>query len=186
MTSPADVPSDDALVEAALAGNTRAFEALVERHEVRVLRVLRLLGVPASDREDVAQDTFLRVFRHLRGYKAGRSFSAWIYRVAVNAAHDWRERAQRIAGDEVPWTEGADHPAEPDPASDPARMDLARRLEAALDLLTERERAVFVLKEFEELDTSVIAKALGITSITVRRHLALARDHLRRTLEGGS
>ena len=184
MSSPPDEPSDDVLVAAALEGNARAFETLVERHAPRVSRVLRLLGVPAADREDVAQDTFLRVFRHLRGYRTGRSFSAWIYRVAVNASHDWRERTRRISADEVPWDDdqGRGVPV----AVEPDRAELSRRLEQALAQLSERERAVIVLKEFEELDTTEVAKALGITSITVRRHLGRARDRLRRLLEEGN
>ena len=182
MSSPPDEPSDDALVAAALEGNARAFETLVERHAARVSRVLRLLGVPAADREDVAQDTFLRVFRHLRGYRAGRSFSAWIYRVAVNASHDWRERSRRIAADEVPWVE-EDERRGGVTVFDPDRRELARRLEKALGQLSERERAVIVLKEFEELETVDVAKALGITTITVRRHLGRARERLRQLLE---
>jgi RNA polymerase sigma-70 factor, ECF subfamily len=182
MSSPPDEPSDDVLVAAALEGNARAFETLVERHAPRVSRVLRLLGVPAADREDVAQDTFLRVFRHLRGYRAGRSFSAWIYRVAVNASHDWRERSRRIAADEVPWFEDDEGRGIP-PAVEPDRRDLARRLEKALAQLSERERAVIVLKEFEELETTEVAKALGITTITVRRHLGRARERLRQLLD---
>lgn len=184
MTSPHDDLDDDALVALALAGNARAFETLVRRHEGRVLRVLRLLGVRVADREDVAQDVFLRVFRHLRGYKPGRSFEAWVYRVAVNATHDWRDRARRVAGDEVPWPDRLGE-VRPDPSSgrEADRLDLARRLEAALGTLTDREREAFVLVEVEGLDSREAARALGIAAITVRRHLSLARSRLRHSLD---
>ena len=182
MTSTPDGPSDDDLVRAALDGEVRAFEVLVVRHEAAVLRVLRLLGIAAGDREDVAQDTFLRVFRHMRSYKPGRSFSGWLYRVTVNAAHDWRDRSQRLAREEVPWGEEAELAPDPGGSADPERAALAKRLEAALELLSERERAVFVLKELEGLDTKAVGQALGITSITVRRHLTLARNRLRKAL----
>ena len=86
---------DEALIAAATRGETRAFEKLLDRHESAVLRVLRLMGVPAQDREDVAQDVFVRVFRHLRSFQRGRSFGAWVYRIAVNAAHDYRARQGR-------------------------------------------------------------------------------------------
>jgi RNA polymerase sigma-70 factor (ECF subfamily) len=169
--------SDDALVGAALAGDARAFDALLTRHEASVLRVLRFLGVPSRDREDVAQEVFIKVFRHLKGFQRGRSFSGWLYRVSVNSAHDYRARESRAAQDETPWIEGLDPSARSGGELD--QDDMRRRLERALGHLSERERAVLVLKEIEGLETHEIAKALGITGITVRRHLGLARDRLR-------
>lgn len=166
---------------AALAGDARAFDALLTRHESSVLRVLRFLGVPARDREDVGQDVFIRVFRHLKGFKRGRSFSGWLYRVSVNSAHDYRLRVSRAAQDEAPWIEGLDRSAGSHASG---ASDVRRSLEAALTQLTERERVVFVLREIEGLDTHEIAKALGITEITVRRHLSLARERLRSLLGG--
>jgi RNA polymerase sigma-70 factor (ECF subfamily) len=171
---------DDALVTAALAGDARAFDALLTRHESSVLRVLRLLGVPSRDREDVAQEVFIKVFRHLKGYQRGRSFGGWLYRVSVNAASDYRVRALRTGREETAWNEGHERRAGSGDEADAG--DVRRRLEAALRELTERERAVFVLREIEGLDTHEIARALGITGITVRRHLGLARDRLRTIL----
>src|SRR5258705_8249424 len=103
-------PSDDdasepSLVLAARRGDARAFEELLGRHEARVFRVLRLLGVSASDRDDVAQNVFLRIFRGLDGFRSGRPFSSWVYKIAANAALDWRapshrpRRADAPAGD---------------------------------------------------------------------------------------
>jgi RNA polymerase sigma-70 factor (ECF subfamily) len=161
----------------------RAFESIVTRHERRVLRVIRFLGVPAADQEDVAQEVFIRVFRHLSAYRKGRSFAAWVYKIAVNAVHDWRGSARRRSEDEIPWTDEAETKAsEPDEGAEGPRIQLARRLESALAELTERERAVFVLKELEGLESSEVAQALGISSITVRRHLGQARERLQKKL----
>jgi len=176
--------SEDSLIAAAQGGSVRAFEALLGAHEAKVLRVLRFLGVPAADREDVAQEVFVRVFRHLGGFRRGKPFGAWVYRVTVNSAHDWRQRSARRV-DEVPWTASADlAPAGgADPEAEVATDFLRRRLEAGLASLSERERTVFVLRELEGLETTDVARALGITSITVRRHLSRAREHLRCWLE---
>lgn len=179
--------SDDALILAARDGDARAFEALLDRHEGAVLRVLRLMGVDAQDREDVAQEVFIRLFRHLGGFRSGKPFGPWVYRVTVNAAYDWRLRRGRAAREEVPLGEGVEDLAEgPATGDDPGdAADLRRRLEAALETLSDRERAVFVLREIEGLETSEIARALGVTSITIRRHLGLARRRLRRVLGAG-
>jgi len=184
MAAGATRPTDDDLVAAARAGDVRAFGRLLTRHESSVLRVLRLLGVPASEREDLAQDTFLRAFRYLESYRPGRSFPGWLYRITVNVAHDWRrERGQRRL-DEAAWSGEADSAVDPAPQPD-ERSELGvlrRRLEHALGQLSERERAVFVLCEIETLSTLDVARALGITRITVRRHLGLARRRLKRVL----
>jgi len=137
---------------------------------------LRLLGVAASDRDDVAQNVFLRIFRSLDGFRAGRPFSPWVYKIAANAALDWRGQSDRKRREEAPWDEAIEETAA---APDPAALDLSRRLEAALEALSERERAVFVLVEMEGVERGDAAQALGITRITLRRHLGLAKERLR-------
>ena len=176
--------TDDELIAALRAGDERAFGELLERHETPVLRVLRLLGVPASDREDLAQDVFLRAFRYLASYRAGRSFSAWLYRIAVNVTHDWRRERATRGPEGAGWSVAAEAAIDPAPLPDQGSQPTAlrRRLEAALGALSERERAVFVLCEIEELSTLDVARALGITRITVRRHLGQARRRLTRIL----
>lgn len=176
---------DEALIEAATRGQARAFEELLERHEGVVLRVLRLMGIPRQDREDVAQDVFVRVFRHLNGFQRGRSFGAWVYRITMNAAHDYRARQGR----RLPEAPLEDRDPTADTGAGPERsaeqVDLRRRLLAALETLSDRERAVFVLREMEGLETKEVARSLGITSITVRRHLGRARKRLQITLTRG-
>jgi len=183
--SPAAEQGRDAeLVAAAQDGDVRALDALLGRHESRVLRLLRLLGVPAADREDVAQEVFVRVFRHIGGFRRDRGFDGWLYRVAVNATHDYRRRSARLRSRETAWDDASDpHPVEADdPARRLERSDRQARLEGALRRLSERERAVFVLCEMEGQETRVVARALGVASVTVRRHLGRARRRLRLAL----
>jgi len=173
-------PTDAELVAAARDGQVRAFEQLLDRHQARVLRVLRFLGIPSQDREDVAQEVFVRVFRHLKGFRAGREFGAWLYRVTVNSAHDFRSRRGRLARGEAPWAEAADpEDPRPGPGESARREELRRALEEALESLSERERTICVLREIEGLGSREVARALGITAVTVRRHLSRARRHLR-------
>jgi RNA polymerase sigma-70 factor (ECF subfamily) len=176
-------PTDERLVAAAADGDARAFQELLGRHEGRVLRVLRLMGVPAQDREDVAQDVFIRVFRHLSGFHRGRPFRPWLYRISVNAAHDYRARRGRGAV-EGGWEQGPEPASNsPGPEHDAQRRDLRLRLVEAMSHLSDRERAVFILREVEGLETPEVARTLGIARVTVRRHLGLARRRLRSALE---
>ncbi len=184
----AEVGDDDRidreLVAAAREGDERALERLLLRHEAPVLRLVRLLGVGPADREDVAQEIFVRVFCHLAGFKLRRSFRGWLYRITVNAVHDHRHRMTRRAQRESPWSERAEETA--DEAESPPDLVVARerrrRLEAALHGLSPRERAVFVLVEMQGLERKAAARVLGITGVTVRRHLGRARASLRRIL----
>lgn len=176
--------TDEALVEAAQGGDSGALELLLLRHESRVLRLLRLLGVPEAEREDVAQEVFVRVFRHLDGYRSGQSFRGWIYRIVVNASHDQRRRMRRRRRREADWQ--VDHEGSVDPGPGPAeeldRREQRRRLERLLSELSERERAVFVLCELEGLESGKVARSLAISTVTVRRHLGRARRRLERLL----
>ena len=175
---------DQALIESARGGDDSALETLLQRHESGVLRLVRLLGVSPTDREDVAQEIFVRLFRHLHTFKLGRSFRGWLYRIAVNVVHDHRLRMAKRFHREAPWSDGLE--ALPDEAAGPGEWaDAAQqreRLELALDGLSERERAVFVLVELSGLDRREAARSLGITSITVRRHLSRARSSLQKIL----
>lgn len=176
--------ADDAtLVAAAQQGRVRALEQLLDRHQTRVLRILRLLGVPRQDRDDVAQEVFIRVFRHLGGFRTGQDFSGWIYRVTVNAAHDYRGRSGRRARDEAPWPDEVEQEdPSPGPSEAAGQREMRRAIESALQELSERERTIFVLKEVEGLETREVGRALGIHSITVRRHFSRAKRRLREIL----
>lgn len=169
-------------------GDDAALEALLRRHEAPVLRLVRLLGVAEIDREDVAQEIFVRLFRHLHTFKIGRSFRGWLYRVAVNVVHDHRIRMSKRRRREAPWRDEFNELE--DNAHLPSRnaeaMQQRDRLESALQGLSERERAVFVLVEMTGLDRKEAARTLGITSITVRRHLSRARKSLQRILQENS
>jgi RNA polymerase sigma-70 factor (ECF subfamily) len=177
--------TDEELVARCRQNDVRAFDELLSRHERKILRVLRLLGIPQTDREDVAQEVFIRVFKHLSGYRPGKSFSGWVYRITVNAAHDHQTKAGRRGSREVTWDEHReDSPdARPGPGEILAERENMGKLESAVLSLSERERAVFVLCELEGLSTKEVAQSLRITTITVRRHMARARSRLQLILE---
>jgi RNA polymerase sigma factor (sigma-70 family) len=179
--------SDETLAAAAREGESAAFDRLLRRHEGPVLALLRSLGVPPADREDVAQEIFIRLFRHLHRYRPSKPFGGWLYRISVNACHDYRRQNFRRRG-EQPGSDAAMRAATdgaPGPSELYSGAEQQSRLEKALEGLSERERAVFVLCEMEELPTRDVAKALRISSITVRRHLGRARRRLQEILSAG-
>ena len=174
------------LIDRIRAGDLDAFEQIIQRHERRILGMSIQMGLSPEDSQDACQEVFLRVFRYLSGFQAGKNFEVWIWKIAVNVVYD-QLRKRRNRG-EISWdTHLESGAAEPSSASGVhlhlENAQLCTRLLQHMDALTKQERMVFVLKELQDLDTAEIARAMGISTITVRRHGASARQRLRRALE---
>lgn len=174
--------SDAALIaRSVLGGDNRAFAALLERHQSMVRGLLlRLTGGNASLADDLAQDTFLQVFRSLRGYRGEAKFSSWLYRIAYNQflMHKRRQLApgpdfENRYGEECPHPDCA-----PDRAPDRtigARIDLER----AMTTLKTAERAALTLCFAYGLSHVEAAVVMDMPVGTVKSHIARGRDKLR-------
>jgi RNA polymerase sigma factor (sigma-70 family) len=180
MSSPPETLSDSELITRVLVRDDRsAFGELVARHQSAVRGLLRrLTGGDMAQADDLAQETFLRAYRGLRGYRGGAKFSSWLYRIACNAyfSHDRGSRNEPLAlptlEEELP---SAIHL--PDAIMD--RYDLER----ALSTLKPRERAALVLTYANELTHEEAAVVLDCPLGTLKTHVARAKEKLRRRFE---
>jgi RNA polymerase sigma-70 factor (ECF subfamily) len=134
--------------------------------------VLRRLGVPDADADDVLQEVFVIVHRKLPGFEGRSSVRTWLYSICVRVASDYRlrTRARREAPSEV-----AEVAIE---AGQEAHVETAQArilLDRVLDALDDSKRAVFVLHEIEELPMSEIASALECPVQTAYSRLHAAR-----------
>ncbi|MBX3444311.1 MAG: sigma-70 family RNA polymerase sigma factor [Planctomyces sp.] len=167
--------SDARLVEAARAGSQAAFGALVQRYERRLLRVISRFVRDPDTAEDLAQETFLRVYERLDQFDSSRRFGPWLFRIGVNLTLDhFRRRKRRIWG----WLfsdRGEDQ--WPDPAvSDPRQaQDLQQEVQAVVSQIAEKYRVVMILRDLENFSTSEIAAILNRREATIRWRLAEAR-----------
>ena len=167
-------------LEAAKAGDLAAFELLMRQYERLVLvTAVRLLGV-LEDAQDASQEVFLRLYRNLGKVGASGNLGGWLYRVTVNVCHD-AARKRRVS---APVEDAGEVPA---PTADPQRAavetERRRALELSLRMLSEKERAVLVLRDLEGLSTEEVARALGTTEATVRSQISKARVKVRDFLE---
>ena len=180
---------DRELVQSWQAGDERAFETLVRRHEKRVYRLLyRMMGTK-EEAEDVSQETFLSLHRHGRSFRSEARFSTFVYRVAANAALNRRRTlgrsrarikklAQRnAAGDDLPSS-----PRDPEDAA--IGGEVSAQVRAALDTLSPALRLPVVLYDIEGLPYGEIAKILDIAEGTVKSRIHRARQALRTELRG--
>jgi RNA polymerase sigma-70 factor (ECF subfamily) len=190
MRASAVVISDEELARRVLAGDTDAFETLVSRHQKQVYRLACRLTRNQADAEEVLQDTFLRAYRRLGGFREDAKFSTWLYRIATNAArmlHRGRARHPTEPLDEyLPRFDGqgrhardVDHARAADAEEILDRKRLARHAKGALERLPERYRIPFVLRDLEEMPTAEVASLLGMTDEAVRQRVHRARLMLR-------
>jgi RNA polymerase sigma-70 factor (ECF subfamily) len=177
---------DRELAIQARAGDLLAFEALVLRKTPAVISVARRIVGNAEDARDVAQMAFLRVWEQLARYDETYSFNTWLYRIATNLAIDLlrssrsRERAHTATLHLVRQRESQTGSETTRAAEDDSASRLFQRVAGRL---TGKQKAAFVLREMEDLETAEIAAILNCGESTVRNHLFNARRILRREIE---
>ena len=179
MSSPLEALTDAELITRVLTRDDRhAFGQLVARHQSAVRGLLRrLTGGDLAQADDLAQETFLRAYRGLRGYRGGAKFSSWLYRIACNVflSQDRSSRAVPHEPAALDAGEGEVHL----PEGLLERYDLER----ALASLKPRERAALVLTYANELTHEEAAVILDCPLGTLKTHVARAKEKLRRQLE---
>ncbi|MGH9396073.1 MAG: sigma-70 family RNA polymerase sigma factor [Terriglobia bacterium] len=182
--------SESELVTEAKNGSGQAFEELVNRYEKKIYRLgVRLMGND-QDAEDVLQETFLKAFEHLKDFREDSRFYTWLVRIAVNEGlMKLRKRRSDKAGpmEDAVDDEGQVMPREfrdwkPNPEQEMGQKEMERILLDAARALPASLRAVFFLRDVEELSTEETAQALDLTAGAVKARLFRARFQLRERL----
>ncbi len=178
MTS-GEADPDDELVRRAGEGDAAAVQALVARKLRRVLSLAeRMLGDPA-EAEDVAQETFFKVWRNAARWRPGAArFDTWLHRVTLNLCYDrLRRRRERPTAD-PPET------VDPGPAPDRGLMaqDVGRRVSLALQALPPRQREAIVLCHYQELGNIEAAGLMGVSIEALESLLSRGRRALKAAL----
>lgn len=171
----------EALIRRCQRGDPLAIEVLIRRYQNYVFRLCYLVMRNEQDAEDMTQETFVRAFRALPRFeiRAGTSFEAWLYRVAVNAC---RSRMRRRWYQVLPWPDPPPQLAgepEEQPERRVMRVELRDQILAAIDCLGDKHRLVIILRYYGGLSNAEIAQALGIPCGTVRSRMHVARRRLK-------
>jgi RNA polymerase sigma-70 factor, ECF subfamily len=180
--------TDEELVARSIGGDSESFNELVLRWERPIYALAyRVIG-REEDARDVCQETFLRAFRALNGFRGQAKFSSWLYRIALNLCRDWVRRERRTPivqpPEDVPLTDLAAAVAEPVESVEDqvARRELTRSVEAAMARLPEEQRTAIILKEYHGLTFQEIADLVGCPLSTVKTRLYQGLAVLRREL----
>jgi RNA polymerase sigma-70 factor (ECF subfamily) len=183
---------DSGLVAAFLAGEKRAFNVLVERYQARLLNFVYRSTGDRERAEDLVQEAFIRIYRHLHRFDQTKKFSTWAYTIASNLAkNELRNRSrnplilfqairQSWDNDDRPL-EWEDNTYRPDDLY--RKRHLREMVETAVSELPEHHRVVFVLREMEGKTYEEIAEITGCNLGTVKSRLNRARNNFAQIIE---
>lgn len=178
--------SDAELAGRVLAGSDAAARDLVRRYERPVFNLIVRMVRDTALAEDLAQETFVKVFTRLSTFDSRHKFSSWIFKIAHNATVDFLRHprppmsslddGQESAGKQVLDA------ATPSPLAAAERSELAGALDAAIDRLRPEYRHVVILRYQEEFSQEEIAEVLNLPLGTVKSNLHRARTELAETM----
>ncbi len=183
---------DSGLVAAFLAGEKRAFTVLADRYHARLINFVYRTTGDRERSEDLVQETFIRVYRHLHRFDQSKKFSTWVYTIASNLAkNELRNRSRnplvlfqtirRSWDAEERPLEWEDNTYRPDDLF--RKRHLRQMVESAVSELPDHHRTVFVLREMEGKTYEEIAEITGCNLGTVKSRLNRARNSFAQLIE---
>jgi len=186
---------DAGLVKAFQSGDKTVFDKIVLKYKDKVFNLCyRFLGDHA-EADDCAQESFVKVYRSLQGFRLESTFSTWLYRLTVNTCKnklgslEYRYRKKMVRLNNPKETEEGTNPIEIKDESLSPIVEIERKekemlIQKAIDSLPEEQKTVVVLRDIEGLSYEEILKITGYKLGTLKSKLARARGELREKLKG--
>ncbi len=185
---------ENAIIEGLARRDPKAFRELVEHYKKKVYYLaLDMAGNPV-DAEDISQEVFLKVYRSFSTFRQGARLGSWLYRITYNASIDHLRRkgaAPEPVSDDLLESLSREEPGLPrrgavDPAAAAESSQLQERIARALEKVSPQEKAVFLLRHYEDLMLKDIASCLGLSIGSVKSYLFRAVRKLQKELGGAA
>lgn len=174
-------PSDQELVDAYIAGDHKAFSAIVERHRARLISVARRYTSNDYDAQDVVQEALLRASRKMRSYRSEAKLSTWLHRLVMNSGYDYLNHRANRKNASLDAVIEADRNALL--GHDPSRyIDDRLLLEQAMQLLRPDQREAVYLTDIAGFPVADVADKQGVRPGTIKSRRARAKDVMREAL----
>jgi len=174
--------NDGELVEEVLRGVHSSFEILLRPYRQGLLNMVYRMTGNLEEAKEVCQDAVIKIYRYLNKFKKGRSFKNWIYKITVNSTYDFLRKKKKYE-DIVEGQKNLVNGASPDPEKQLLNKEIRAKVEACLQILSPKEKAVFLLRDEEGFSIEEASKVLGCSSMSVRTHLSRARQKIRTRFE---
>lgn len=185
---------DLALVNAVKGGDRRAFQVLMQRYQRKVYAVAYGFLRNQEDALDVVQESFIKVHRYIGKFEGNSSFYTWLYRIVANLCIDHLRRAKRHR--DVEFDDGLRHDGKDEsspeplahvaPLGDPSdmlrRKEILAAVETSLEQLSDKHRAVIVMRELQGLSYEEMAQAMKCSKGTIMSRLFHARRNMQKLL----
>ncbi|MCZ8517858.1 MULTISPECIES: RNA polymerase sigma factor [Paenibacillus] len=167
--------TDREIVERVLAGHTESFAILVRRYKGKLFGLLRGLGVPSQDAQDMAQEAFIKAYHNLSTHRPEKSFSAWLYTITTNIWRDSVKRKKLILTelDEDLTASGQGFEEQL------LRAESREELYQVMERLPEHYRLALLLRYTNDLSYEEISQLLGVGVPKVRNDLYRAKERMR-------
>ncbi|HEX7321216.1 MAG TPA: sigma-70 family RNA polymerase sigma factor [bacterium] len=174
--------TDAQTVKEVMQGDENAFERLVKKYQQPVFNIVYRYVGNYDDAEEVAQEVFMKVWHHAKGFKGKSKFSTWLFRIAVNQCLDHRHKNKRPV-------ESLDNIIQKEITPESLKYERNAELESkrkivrkAIDELPERQRMALVLSKFEEKPYKEIAQIMGTSLSSVESLIFRAKGNLKKKL----
>lgn len=182
------IPDKDLLFDL-VNGDMEAFNVIVDRYKNRLLNFVYRFVKDYDVAEDIVQETFLRVFRKRRDYKAIANFSTWIFTIAGNLAKSELRRRKRWRFLSIDASDDDEKTFEiQDPGMRPDRIAAVRILnenvQNSIDMLQNKYKEALILRDIEGMSYQQIAEVIGVPVGTVKSRVNRARLKLQKKLKG--
>lgn len=168
-------------------GDVNAFRQLVGCYQRYAFALAFRIVCDEDDAHDIVQETFIRVWKHLRSYNPERKFTTWLYRIVVNLSYDRLKaegRKLRVFTPISKVDEGTFRDTAMPVDTALINKDLGERIKAIAQGLPRKQRLVFVLRDLQDLPVEEVAEILGMSHESVKTNLCFARRRIRLRLEG--
>jgi RNA polymerase sigma-70 factor (ECF subfamily) len=173
---------EDKLVEEVLQGKHSSFELLLQPYRTGFLNMAYRITGDREEAQEVCQDALLKIFKYLKSYKKGRSFKTWSYKVLMNTSYDYlreKKKFKRVIDSQ-----------KSEPVFETPRIEqrvwknqMRDKIQNMLDILSPKEKAVFLLRDSEGLSVKEASLVLKCSQISVRTHLSRARQKIKTHFE---
>jgi len=173
------IESDDILIERIKKGDVEAFNPLVDRYKLPLYKVMYRMIYNRDDAEDLVEEAFIKAYRAINRFEQGRSFFAWLCRIAVNNAINFMKKERRNQTQPLETIEYSLSAKKGNPVEMTKEKMLKERITMAIAKLPEEFRTILVLRVEQDFSYEQISTILDIPRGTVMSRLARARQKLR-------
>jgi RNA polymerase sigma-70 factor, ECF subfamily len=173
-----DPNADTSLVRQCLAGDSRAFDALVRKYQKPLYHLALRMVRDRDDAMDIVQGVFVKVYQKLDSYDDRHEFFSWIYRITINESINFTNRAKRVEE----YQSGESVVLAPTQETMRSAEALSEKIAGAIEMLKPDYRMVILLKHYHDMSYQEMAEVLGVPEKTVKSRLFTARQQLKEIL----